>query len=42
MILTDDPEISKALGNMSKQICMQLDEMIVKQFKAMEIINKSA
>ena len=40
--LKDDPEISKTLGNMSKQICKQLDEMIIKQFKAMEIINKSA
>ena len=25
-----------------EQICKQLDEMIIKQFKAMEIINKSA
>ena len=42
MTLADDPEVSKTLGNMSKQICKQLDEMIIKQFKAMEIINKSA
>lgn len=42
MTLTDDEEISKTLGNMSKQMCMQLNEMIVKQFKAMEIINHSA
>ena len=40
--LTDDGEICKTLSNMSKQICKQLNEMIVKQFKAMEIINKSA
>ena len=40
--LSDDPEIGKTLGNMSKQICKQMDEMIIKQFKAMEIINKSA
>ena len=40
--LTDDDQVSKTLGNMSKQICKQLDEMIIKQFKAMEIINKSA
>ena len=40
--LKDDAEVSKTLGNMSKQICKQLDEMIIKQFKAMEIINKSA
>ena len=40
--LKDDAEVSKTLGNMSKQICKQMDEMIVKQFKAMEIINKSA
>lgn len=39
--LTDDAEVSKTLGNMSSQICKQLDEMIIKQFKAMEIINKS-
>ena len=42
MTLTDDPEISKTLDNMSKQICKQLDEMIIKQFKAMEIINHSS
>ena len=42
MTLSDDPEISKTLGNMSKQICKQLDEMIIKQFQAMEIINHSA
>lgn len=42
MSLADDPEVSKTLGNMSKQICKQMDEMIIKQFKAMEIINKSA
>ena len=40
--LKDDPEVGKTLGNMSKQICKQMDEMIIKQFKAMEIINKSA
>ena len=40
--LADDAEVSKTLANMSKQICKQLDEMILKQFKAMEIINKSA
>lgn len=40
--LTDDDQVGKTLGNMSKQICKQLDEMIIKQFKAMEIINKSA
>ena len=40
--LTDDAEVSKTMSNMSKQICKQLDEMIIKQFKAMEIINKSA
>lgn len=40
--LKDDAEVSKTLGNMSRQICKQLDEMIIKQFKAMEIINKSA
>ena len=40
--LTNDGEICKTLGNMSKQISKQLDEMIVKQFKAMEVINKSA
>jgi len=38
MLLTDDPEICKTQGNMSKQ----MNEMIVKQFKGMEIINKSA
>ena len=40
--LTDDDQVGKTLGNMSKQISKQLDEMIVKQFKAMEVINKSA
>ena len=42
MTLVEDPEVCKTLSNMSRQICKQLDEMIVKQFKAMEIINKSA
>ena len=41
MTLTEDPDICKTLGNMSKQICLQLNEMIIKQFKAMEIINRS-
>ena len=26
---------------MSRRICKRLDEMIIKQFKAMEIINRS-
>ena len=42
MTLSDDERVSKTLGNMSAQIGKQLDEMILKQFKAMEIINKSS
>lgn len=42
MTLSDDEGVSKTLGNMSAQISKQLDEMILKQFKAMEIINKSS
>ena len=42
MTLADDGNVSKTLGNMSNQIGKQLDEMIMKQFKAMEIINKSS
>ena len=42
MTLSDDENVSKTMGNMSDQIGKQLDEMIIKQFKAMEIINKSS
>ena len=42
MTLSDDESVSKTLGNMSTQISKQLDETILKQFKAMEIINKSS
>ena len=34
--LTDDEQTGKSLAGLSKQICMQMDEMIVKSFAALE------
>ena len=36
MTLTDDEQTAKSLSALSKQICLQMDEMIVKNFAALE------
>lgn len=36
MTLTDDEQTAKSLSGLSKQICLQMDEMIVKNFAALE------
>ena len=36
MTLTDDEQTAKSLAGLSKQICLQMDDMIVKNFAAME------
>lgn len=36
MTLTDDEQTAKSLSALSKQICLQMDEMIVKSFAALE------
>ena len=36
MTLTDDEQTAKSLSALSKQICLQMDDMIVKNFAALE------
>ena len=36
MTLTDDEQTAKSLAGLSKQICLQMDDMIVKNFTALE------
>ena len=36
MTLTDDEQTAKSLAALSKQICLQMDNMIVKNFAALE------
>lgn len=36
MTLTDDEQTAKSLAGLSKQICMQMDDMIVKNFTTLE------
>ncbi len=41
MSLKDNETVKKQLSTLSKQICIQLDEMIVKQFKALDLTQNS-
>lgn len=36
MTLTDDEQTAKSLAGLSKQICLQMDDMIVKNFASLE------
>ena len=36
MVLTDDEQAAKSLAGLSKQICLQMDDMIVKNFTSLE------
>lgn len=40
MTIQDDEAVKKQITTLSKQIGLQLDEMVVKQFKGMAIVHK--